>query len=810
MASQGRGGSSASWGSGGRGGAARAGVGRLAAVHRVVGLPDEQGDQGSVSESDSSPAVVSLLVEPAPPPRLARLPPRLASQAGAAAASVSQASHHEERRAGAVRRRPARRDSEGPPVLVALVGVEGSRWSGLQAPDAAGQLQGALRCQQDAHDGSGAKLLGFAVLRSWRPMGRPRSPTRSCLRAALASEHRRCGSCFFLEHEVLRCCALQTPVLVDCAVSGSAASRQAAQLAEQHGDAAARLQGQSLRVSDILAMWRSAFDMPESMFVWPAAPLFAAGLASGVIRHDISIVLRRNAKGAWVAPLQPSRRLRQELLASASSAAVSKAEAGQQLRSVRPRVRSLMSGPESFTVEELLASVRDSRHLKSQDKSRETAYLVMKNPLSGAAAAGLDIEQPDRLRPGGPTLRRARKRLDVAAMLYHREWYVANGPFFRYIACDASPQVGQSFEVFVTVERTVRREALLGKTAASVSGQEFSSRSLPLVTLGCGKSGLNDKVSAHIHQVFLDYGPSVQHVAAACNDVRQVMSDMGTEFGIANFGQAIGQVLGEKFQWPVDFSPWKLEESEQAGRVPFLYPFALQTPGLLHIVDWIIRSTVQQLPWWPLWQAQCKRLLQFCHGQAHRDRLQALFQELASFGQADSSLELATIRFAEWRWKTLSRAVKDVARIENVMRFLAESLDKFAQQLGCRDTSAMKDMQATCRGPVFWNRSKVIGQLIEPLVSFMSWLQGCDCHEEQLLAGQSVACPFKGCRARKLSDRLCLLGSQLQALRQSLPSQDLTERNTVALAISHCLASVQLKFMWVNELPYLVWQARPG
>ena len=71
------------------------------------------------------------------------------------------------------------------------------------------------------------------------------------------------------------------------------------------------------------------------------------------------------------------------------------------------------------------------------------------------------------------------------------------------------------------------------------SGQEIHSRTLPLVTLGSGGSGLDDKVASHVHQVFLEYGQSVGHVLVACNDVRQVLSDMGIEFGIANFGPAV-------------------------------------------------------------------------------------------------------------------------------------------------------------------------------------------------------------------------------------------------------------------------------
>ena len=145
---------------------------------------------------------------------------------------------------------------------------------------------------------------------------------------------------------------------------------------------------------------------------------------------------------------------------------------------------------------------------------------------------------------------------------------------------------------------------------------------LPLVTLGVGKAGLQDKVASHIHQVFLDYGPSIGHVRAACCDVRQVMSDMGTELGISNFGDCIGQVLGDQLEWSGEAVPWSVSAGADRS---FLYPFALQTPGVLHIVDWIIRSTIEQFPWWPGWQSDCTRLLQFCHGlQGHRGGIMAL------------------------------------------------------------------------------------------------------------------------------------------------------------------------------------------
>ena len=88
-------------------------------------------------------------------------------------------------------------------------------------------------------------------------------------------------------------------------------------------------------------------------------------------------------------------------------------------------------------------------------------------------------------------------------------------------------------------------------------------------------------------------------------------------------------------------------------------------------------------------------------------------------------------------------------------------------------------------------------------------MQGCDCHEDDLLAGRTVECSMKGCRAKRLA-------GQLEHTRQELigdrtAAQDgrfaLIDDNEVVSALTHCISSLQTKFHWVHELPYLVWQA---
>lgn len=188
--------------------------------------------------------------------------------------------------------------------------------------------------------------------------------------------------------------------------------------------------------------------------------------------------------------------------------------------------------------------------------------------------------------------------------------------------------------------------------------------------------------------------------------------------------------------------------------------------------------------------------------------------ERAPEGQAAelaATLLVGTGRFAAWRWKTLSRAVCDLMRIEGALRFLAADLGSFVGHVACRDAAGIGRIHATCAGPLFWDRTRAIRALITPLMNFMGWLQGCDCHGEQLRQGQVINCQFKGCRARTLSARLHALRSELQALRLSVRPDSFSgvEAHVVSAAIAHCSASLAMKFMWVDELPYLVWQARP-
>ncbi len=53
----------------------------------------------------------------------------------------------------------------------------------------------------------------------------------------------------------------------------------------------------------------------------------------------------------------------------------------------------------------------------------------------------------------------------------------------------------------------------------------------------------------------------------------------------------------------------------------WLYPLALFVPGTQHIVNNVLKDTVEELPWWPAWTAAAKCLCQSVDGQRGASRL---------------------------------------------------------------------------------------------------------------------------------------------------------------------------------------------
>ena len=550
------------------------------------------------------------------------------------------------------------------------------------------------------------------------------------------------------------------------------------------------------RVGQILRQWLPEADDKSNLFCWPSFGPVAYCLASGSIRCDVTAVLARNCFHEWVAPKQLPSALLKHLRTSPLCNGIP-----ESLLQERAQSSDVVSWSgcckKRFRPADVIAALRFSKNLKQPQFASGTAIASLRFFYPHDWQQRLQrLQRRTECLPKKSTLRDARVRLDLASMLYHRHWYKVSGPLFRYVSHDASSQRSMAFEAFLSAERLIRRESVRGKTFQQLQPGDFRHRLLPVSTLGHGFTDFRSKVHATMHGTFLDYGPSEASMRAANADVRQILSDMGVEFGLANGKDCIGQYF-------------KMD-SDVAATQNFMYPYALQVPGLLHILDGLIKEAMHCLPFWPKWQDDCKRIVQWVHGQKNRDKIIGVLNK--DYPDRDDlvsllkSMKTGVGRFAKWRWKTLKRAVRDMQRIETAVRLACSEAICAAT---AKDKVNAAAIVAASQNQFTWDAAGAIDFIIAPAMETVGWTQGCDCHEEELRQGKAIACVFKGCRARGLSQQIKSMKAELVRRRDTLRLGQFgsVDTDSIRTAITRIMASIETKLGWVDDIPYLVWQA---
>ena len=90
---------------------------------------------------------------------------------------------------------------------------------------------------------------------------------------------------------------------------------------------------------------------------------------------------------------------------------------------------------------------------------------------------------------------------------------------------------------------------------------------------------------------------------------------MGTEFALAD---------------APDFTRACLRGVEGGGQGEWLYLFALQAPGVQHLLDTIVKDALERVTWWPAWEGQAKGVCQWVHSRARREFLQTRLEGCSS------------------------------------------------------------------------------------------------------------------------------------------------------------------------------------
>ena len=703
----------------------------------------------------------------------------------------------------------------GPLLLAFMHASPDGRWRAVlggksqAAKDSTRMLEKALaskrRSLMDEAGQSG--LAGVCLMRGWRySLERSSDMCFWALKRAAAEEYKRCQQPGFLEHDVVAACvfapghapAVQSSWLLLPAESGGGHIEQAlpAQCLTQETFSRGFPMLAGVRpLSEVLDKWALEHGPRDGQSViWPVWSPMAIAMSLGVWPGDVSFLMRRCRGHDVKAPIQPppmdvALYLKPEFKELRASALAIDEE-------VQPE--DIGCHERKYSAEDMILAVSATKTLTNLSKADASADAWLefwhreqvKDVRDRLISCGRRIPSPSQLQ-------RARPRLDIASMLARREEYEERGATYRYIAYDASPQ-RPGLEIFGQLERVVWRSELSDALSAGQS-PPLEIRRMPVSVLGQGRCALVDKVQCVVHQTWLDYGPSTFQVRCANLDVRQCLSGQGVELGIGDYADVVDECLGQSD-----------DEDVLRGKMRYLFPLALVVPGSQHIIDGALREGIQCCHWWPQWQADSKVLCQWLHSRSHRDLLAQFIRER----RLDPVFEAACLkrltfsveRFAQWRWKTLDKVTSQLHKIRHVLQTAFEVVTA-PGQLAQRDTSEARKVMEVVNDGQFWARLQALRVILQPLMTFSGWVRGCKCHEKELLAGKTVQCVWKGCRAKELSQRVQKLKNDLSAARgRPVLQLGLELGDQTRIALTRILSTLALKFEWVDEPPYSVWR----
>ena len=354
--------------------------------------------------------------------------------------------------------------------------------------------------------------------------------------------------------------------------------------------------------------------------------------------------------------------------------------------------------------------------------------------------------------------------------------------FNLYMFADGSPASG--FEAFICIEQMF-------------SDGGFDSRILPVVYLGYGFQSLADKLFAFLWTVYLEIGPFPTLIRKRLHRIRGWTTDWGTESGICNTADVLPsflRVIG--YQHPV---PPQL----------YMFPRALRMPGWHHLWDGIAKDAFASLPWFAEWLVGLKSIDKFFRVSSYR---QIMVVAAAKAGYDSKFLKGTPPSFANWRWATLWLVLTWLAPLI----LLFQDLFNWELFKGCKEAANAKQALKTIRGEVWLMQFRIIYDCMEILHAIRTWGSGCDCHEEERMAGKVIICPLQGRRLPIALARVDKFKAACAARREKPGPDDMCTRVVLPDDLEfdrrglfdYISASGSRKVDFLNDNPYAIARAR--
>ena len=386
--------------------------------------------------------------------------------------------------------------------------------------------------------------------------------------------------------------------------------------------------------------------------------------------------------------------------------------------------------------------------------------------------------------PSSQLLQVGRVRLDMAIMLYHRDYAPLGDETTREVGVDATP--GGRREILVLVEVMITFSSPDADCRPTIVVRRFAA-----VNLGHKHAKAHDKGMAALHMVWNDYGPTEGRIRRWCRSCKSVLTDLGPEALWANSRNTVPAMFGRPLDPNVDDE--------------FLFPFALKWPGTQHMLDSCLREVVlKDIPWYSDWVPELKTIAKTLGYTSYTDVLVA---SLRSQSQHDYArvLESPIEDFQQWRWGSLVRCSRDVQKRKDAAKagWVDSEFDLKGEQLH----TTSKLLKETAAANTFWLRLSFILLVFGPLEDLRGWVRGCACCVAARMRGSRNVCQYAGRRARWLREKIQQLVESLQHFateyRHAHPWIDVEGFSDL---LQTCVAAltgiIHIKFAFLWNLPY--------
>ena len=608
----------------------------------------------------------------------------------------------------------------------------------------------------------------------------PTSDAHAQMRRSISHRSRAKSVLGFVEISVHAVARLVTPVVVQSPVEAlTYANNMVNDEVEvfRHGQNGAP---EARSLGDILKDWRAGRPRPRPMVCAEVAGGIAHLVTLGMLAvlHTLHITPRLSRERLFVYCEPPKAQVRifvRNVIANQHDVRASMSAAAYR----KPAWSRFMTDPELLLEwVEVTAFAKSIRQIPAASFAWARPFARASNIDRGRLAGNLQ-------HTSYRSLCAARVRLDCVAMLLFRQ-YIADlmdeypATLHIYVFCDASPQPhGEFFAATIDI----------------FVGTTFLRRSLlPCLMLDPALMDALGKTISLLWLFWLVAGPhfAVMRKFLAC--IRSITTDMGVERMIPDSVDCLEEffkLVAPRFR--IGLHP---EESK-------LFRHALQIPGWKHALDNILQKSLSSLSWFPLWLSRFKSIISFVRIDGHRRLMIRQLRSAGASGVAALLTSASFPSFAEWRWGTLHSCMVEMHK------FLDSLIAHFdpAPFHRSRDATGLQSMCAAFACPTWRLQTDFVAYMCQWLVSLQQWCSGCSCHEEQLRAGQSVECVYKGRRLtaasvvvhRELDMRLAE-GEAWSEHEWGLGFAGLIElqgcmRGTIHLA--------RRKFLWLDKIPYL-------